>query len=76
MKRHFFVSVFTFGFFISAVSGGASQRTNAVQWAKPLAQDSVTVHQVRENEKEGEWICVGSPDLTRLPNGRLIASME
>ncbi|MCB9784453.1 MAG: exo-alpha-sialidase [Candidatus Omnitrophica bacterium] len=76
MKRHFFVSVFTFGFFISAVSGGASQRTNAVQWAKPLAQDSVTVHQVREHGDPDKWICVGSPDLTRLPNGRLIASME
>ncbi len=47
-----------------------------MQWARPLAQDHVIVHRVRENTKEDEWICVGSPDLIRLPSGRLVASME
>ena len=48
----------------------------AVQWATPLAQDFTVVHQVRDLNDPKKCVCVGSPDIIRLPSGRLIASME
>jgi len=60
-----------------AVTANAEEESNiAFAWGKPMAQEFVTVHEVRESGKADEWICVGSPDLIRLSDGRLIASME
>jgi len=44
--------------------------------AKPLAQQYVIVHRVRDLEDPEKTICVGSPDIIRLPSGKLIAAME
>jgi len=44
--------------------------------AQPLAQDYVVVHKVRDLKHPQHAVCVGSPDIVRLPSGRLIASME
>jgi hypothetical protein len=46
------------------------------RWAQPLAQDFVAVHRVRDLEAKDRYVCVGSPDILRLPSGRLLASME
>ena len=63
-----------------AASGAEPAASNATRagfsWAKPLAQDFVVVHQVRDLEDEQKSVCVGTPDIVRLPSGRLIASME
>ena len=42
----------------------------------PVAQDYVVVHHVRDLGEPDKWLCVGSPDLLRLPSRRLLASME
>jgi len=44
--------------------------------AGPLAQEYVVVHRVRDLDDPAKAVCVGSPDIIRLPSGRLIASME
>ena len=44
--------------------------------AEPLAQQYVVVHRVRDLDDPAKAVCVGSPDIIRLPSGRLIASME
>lgn len=48
----------------------------AQEYAQPLAQDYVIVHQVRDLPEPNQWICVGSPDIIQLPAGKLVASME
>ena len=54
----------------------AEQDLENVQWAEPLAQDYVVVHKVRDLNHPNKCVCVGSPDIIKLPSGRLIASME
>lgn len=54
----------------------ARRGPDSVDWAKPLAQDFVVVHQTRDLQDESKCVCVGSPDIIRLPSGRLVASME
>ena len=54
----------------------AEQNLENVQWAEPLAQDYVVVHKVRDLNHPNKCVCVGSPDIIKLPSGRLIASME
>ena len=49
---------------------------DSIDWAKPLAQDFVVVYQVRDLKDEEKSVCVGTPDIIRLPSGRLIASMD
>ncbi|MHC4755106.1 MAG: sialidase family protein [Planctomycetota bacterium] len=44
--------------------------------AEPLAQKYVVVHHVRDLDNPEQAVCVGSPDIIKLPSGRLIASME
>lgn len=61
---------------VSATPDEGAEKTAWTPWARPLAQDFVTVHRVRELDRDDQWVCVGSPDITRLPSGRLIASME
>ena len=43
---------------------------------EPLAQQYVVVHHVRDLNDPKQAVCVGTPDIIRLPSGRLIASME
>ena len=62
--------------FLCAFSTSPLLADKVVHWAKPLAQDYTIVHRVRELADPDQWVCVGSPDILRLPNGRLIASME
>ena len=71
--------------FVSGVPTDAQQNSSASKkdarttwsdWAKPLAQDFVVVHHARNLKSKEKWICVGSPDIIRLPSGRLMASME
>lgn len=59
-----------------AATGCKQGQAHSWPWAKPLAQDFVVVHHVRDLGREDRWICVGSPDIIRLRSGRLIASME
>ena len=47
-----------------------------VHGAKPLAQEYVVVHKVRDLDHPAKAVCVGTPDILQLPSGRLIASME
>ena len=60
----------------AASSATRAGRRIPFSWAKPLAQDFVVVYQVRDLKDEEESVCVGTPDIVRLPSGRLIASME
>ena len=60
----------------AASSATPAQRRVPFSWAKPLAQDYVVVHKVRDLKHPNQCVCVGSPDIIRLPCGRLIASME
>ena len=45
-----------------AATGCKQGQAHSWPWAKPLAQDFVVVHQVRDLGREDRWICVGSPD--------------
>ena len=65
-----------FQLFVTLFTLPVSTACSEIEWAQPLAQDFVTVHKVREHEDPDRWICVGSPDIIRVPSGRLIASME
>ena len=49
---------------------------SALNAAEPLAQQYVVVHKVRNLDDPRKTVCVGTPDILRLPSGRLIASME
>ena len=60
----------------AASNATPAQRQISFSWAKPLAQDYVVVHKVRDLKHPNQCVCVGSPDIIRLPCGRLIASME
>ena len=42
--------------------------------AEPLAQKYVVVHHVRNLDNPKQAVCVGTPDIIKLPSGRLIAS--
>ena len=53
-----------------------SDPPTALNAAEPLAQQYVVVHRVRDLDDPAQAVCVGSPDIIRLPSGRLIASME
>ncbi len=66
----------TGGIAMGAASGQQTSRPQWTRWAEPLAQDFVVVHRVRDLKRSDRWVCVGSPDILRLPSGRLIASME
>jgi hypothetical protein len=44
--------------------------------AEPLAQQYIVVHRVQDLPDPERAVCVGTPDILRLPSGRLIASME
>ena len=44
--------------------------------ARPLAQQYTVVHRTPDDPDPARSICIGSPDLLRLPDGRLLASME
>jgi hypothetical protein len=57
-------------------TGWKQAQAHSWSWAKPLAQDFVVVHRVRDLGREDQWVCVGSPDIIRLRSGKLIASME
>ena len=50
--------------------------TSSANSVEPLAQEYVVVHKVRDLDHPARAVCVGSPDILRLPSGRLIASME
>ena len=50
--------------------------TGVLSAREPLAQKYVVVHRVRDLADPAKAVCVGSPDILRLPSGRLIASME
>jgi len=50
--------------------------TTSALGAKPLAQEYVVVHKVRDLDHPAKAVCVGTPDILQLPSGRLIASME
>ena len=60
----------------AASSATRAGRRIPFSWAKPLAQDFVVVYQTRDLKDEQKSVCVGTPDIIRLPSGRLIASME
>ena len=76
----FMLPMFVFGSPTGAQQSSSASKKGAKatwsDWAKPLAQDFVVVHHTRNLKSKEKWICVGSPDIIRLPSGRLMASME
>ncbi len=64
---------------VSARPSNAQTSPAFTQWTKPLAQDYTVLYRCRElNDPQNpqDFICVGSPDIIRLPDGKLLASME